>query len=95
LHELSSESIVQQAEELLRFSIEFMTAAAQPTPVRTLKASVGQFCAQAPHSIQASRSMISTLPFVKLKTAWGQTSKHVPQPMHFSASSLKVTTSLR
>jgi hypothetical protein len=64
LHELSSESIVQQAEELLRFSIEFMTAAAQPTPGRTLKASVGQFFAQAPHSIQASRLMISTLLFV-------------------------------
>jgi hypothetical protein len=86
---------VQQAEEFLRFSIELITAAAQPTPGRTLKASVGQLREQAPHSIQASRFAISIFPFVKLKTAWGQTSKHVPQPIHFSSSSFKVTTSLR
>jgi hypothetical protein len=51
----SSESIVQQQEELFRPRAELMTAAAQPTPARTLSAVTGQFLAQAPHSMQASR----------------------------------------
>jgi hypothetical protein len=86
---------VQQAEELFFPSIELITAAAQPTPGRTLRASTGQFREQAPHSMQASRFAISTFPLAGLKTARGQTRRQVPQPTHFSSSSFKVTTSLR
>jgi hypothetical protein len=86
---------VQQAEELFFPSIELITATAQPTPGRTLRASTGQFREQAPHSMQASRSAISIFPLAGLKTARGQTRRQVPQPMHFPLSSLNVTTSLR
>lgn len=48
-------STVQQHSDFVRFSVELITAAAQPTPGTTDTASVGQFCAQAPHSMQASR----------------------------------------
>jgi hypothetical protein len=37
-----------------------ITAAAQPTPALTEMASDGQFRLQAPHSMHASRSRIST-----------------------------------
>jgi hypothetical protein len=63
--------------------MELMTAAAQPTPERTPRASAGQFLAQAPHSMQASLFTISIFPLVRLKTAWGQTKRHIPHPMHF------------
>jgi hypothetical protein len=86
---------VQQQESFFRFSLELMIAAAQPTPERTLRASAGQFLAQAPHSMQASRFAISILPLVRLKTAWGQTSRHTPQPTQAFWSSFNVTTSLR
>jgi len=75
--------MVQQQEDFFRPSMELMTAAAQPTPERTWSASAVQFLAQAPHSMQASLFVISTLPFVRLKTAWGQTRRHAPHPMHF------------
>jgi hypothetical protein len=60
-----------------------MTAAAQPTPACTVKASVGQFMAQAPHSMQASLFAIRTRPLFMLNTAWGQTTIHIPQPEQF------------
>ena len=72
-----------------------MTDVAQPTPDRTESASAGQFRAQAPHSMQASRSAMRALPFSSSKTACGQTLRHIPQPVHFASSSLKVTTSGR
>ena len=46
---------LQQHEDASRPRREFMTAAAQPTPVSTEIASAGQFMEQAPHSMQASR----------------------------------------
>ena len=66
--------------------------AAQPTPDFTEIASVGQFLSHAPHSIQASRSMICDLPFSIMKIPCGQTSVHLPQPIHFSVSSCNVVT---
>lgn len=65
---------------------------AQPTPGLTLMAAAGQFVAQAPHSMHASRSANRALLFTTVKTVWGQTIAHIPQPMHFSASSSKVVT---
>jgi hypothetical protein len=41
----------------------YKTAWAQPTPERTSMARVGQFSAQAPHSMQPSRSASMALPF--------------------------------
>jgi hypothetical protein len=60
---------MEQQDSFFLPSMELITAAAQPTPGRTLKASAGQFLAQAPHSMQASRFTMSTLLLVKLKTA--------------------------
>jgi hypothetical protein len=88
-------SITQQQAELSRPKAEFITAAAQPTPASTLKAAGGQFWAQAPHSMQASRFSIRALPLSSKITAWGHTTVHVPHPTHFSWSKAKVTTSLR
>jgi len=51
-------SITQQQESPVRPRAELITAAAQPTPASTAIASKGQFRAQAPHSIQASRLAI-------------------------------------
>ena len=51
-----------------------MTAAAQPTPALHRHGPVSQLRAQAPHSMQASRSGIAASPFVMTKTACGQTS---------------------
>jgi hypothetical protein len=50
------ESIWPQQGASLLPSMEFMTAAAQPTPACTEKAPVGQLRLQAPHSMQASLS---------------------------------------
>jgi hypothetical protein len=86
---------MQQHEESFRPNAELMTAAAQPTPLLTLIASAGQFMAHAPHSMQASRFWIRTEPLFRLKTSWGQTNMHMPQPAHFSWARSKVTTSLR
>lgn len=69
-----------------------MTPVAHPTPAFTDRASAGQFIAHAPHSMQASRSTILAFPFSTTKTPWGQTSSHMPQPVHFSASNSRVTT---
>jgi len=92
----SSESIVQQQAVLSRPSMVLMTAAAQPTPDMTERASVGQLRLQAPHSIQASRFWISTRPTpFSLRTAWGHTCIHIPQAMHFPSFNCRVTTFLR
>jgi hypothetical protein len=53
-----------QQEAFFLPSMELITAVAQPTPDFTLSASTGQFREQAPHSMQASRSAISTFPLV-------------------------------
>lgn len=89
-------SMVQQQEEGSRPSMLLITAAAQPTPACTETASVGQFRLHAPHSMQASLSCIHARsePFMPM-TAWGQTSMHMPQPIHFSSLRLSVTTSFR
>jgi hypothetical protein len=61
-----------------------MTPHAHPTPDLTVTARLGQFLAQAPHSMQASRSLISALrPFEASKpsTPWGHTSMQVPHPV--------------
>ena len=54
---------------------------AQPTPAATVMAVTGQFSAQAPHSIQASRSLRAAF-FPASENTWcGQTSRQRPQPM--------------
>jgi len=60
--------MTQQHEELVRPRAALITAAAQPTPLCTVMASVGQLVAHAPHSMHASRSTIATLPLFKLNT---------------------------
>jgi hypothetical protein len=54
--------MAQQHEELLLPKAALINAWAQPTPLWTTIASVGQLVAHAPHSMQASRSAISALP---------------------------------
>jgi hypothetical protein len=62
-----------------------MIAAAHPTPAFTLMAPNSQFNAQAPHSMQRSRSTTAAfLPLIS-KTPRGQTSTHLPHPAHASA----------
>jgi hypothetical protein len=90
-----SASITQQQAELLRPRAELMTAAAHPTPVLTKIAVSGQFFAQAPHSMHASRCSILTMPLLRPKTAWGHTVRHMPHPVHFSLSIVNVATFLR
>ncbi len=71
--------------------------AAQPTPGVTLTAEVGQFTAQAPHSMQPSRSAMCARrgsPSSR-NTPCGQTVPHAPQPMQRSGSRAKVTTPSR
>jgi len=51
----SSGSTTQQQDALPRPKAALMTAAAHPTPDCTVTASAGQFKAQAPHSMHASR----------------------------------------
>ncbi len=87
--------MLQQQEDFFLPSMELITAAAQPTPERTWSASAGQFLEQAPHSMHASLFAISALPFVRPKTACGQTFKHTPHPTHFFSLMLNVTTSRR
>src|SRR5450830_911715 len=60
---------------------------AQPTPASTVMALTGQFRAQAPHSIQASRSVMEVF-FSVIENTWcGQTSRQRPQPMQVGWSS--------
>lgn len=82
----------QQQDAPLLPRAALMTAVAHPTPAFTVTAPVGQFLAQAPHSMHASRSAITTAPPARPRTARGQTSRQAPQPEHRSVSSLSVTT---
>jgi hypothetical protein len=59
-----------------------MSPEAQPTPESTRIADAGQFFAQAPHSMQASRSEIEAHFSASMNTWCGHTSAHLPQPMH-------------
>jgi len=63
---------------------EFSMAAAHPTPGRTLIAPNRQFNAQAPHSMQLSRSSGTAFPFCNTNTPRAHTSMHLPQPVHLS-----------
>jgi hypothetical protein len=65
-------------------------AAAQPTPLSTVIAPVGQLSWQAPHSMHASgRTNWATAPF-GAKTPCGQTMLHMPQLMHRPGSYSRV-----
>jgi hypothetical protein len=61
-----------------------MMAAAQPTPESTVIAPNSQFRAQAPHSMHWSLSVIAARLSRISKTPCGQTSAHLPQPVHLS-----------
>ena len=64
----------------------WIIAAAHPTPLSTVIASVGQLSWQAPHSIHASgRTSLAKRPFIA-KTPCGQTMLHIAQPVHSSWS---------
>jgi hypothetical protein len=91
----SADSITQQQDEEVLPSAELMTAAAQPTPARTLIAPTGQFLLHAPHSMHASRFWISTFPFCLARTSCGHTWRQVPQPVQTVRSSFKVVTSFK
>jgi len=73
-------------------SAPMMIAAAHPTPDSTAMASAGQFLAQAPHSMQASRSTIRAFLSSTANTPCGHTVAHIPQPVHFVSSNFNVTT---
>jgi hypothetical protein len=75
--------------------IPLIIPAAHPTPDLTDMAPSGQFLSHAPHSMQKSRFRITAFFSLIPKTAWGQTSVHILQPLHFDASSCNVTTSDR
>jgi hypothetical protein len=57
-----------------------MMAYAQPTPLSTLSAPVGQFSWHAPHSMHEGAWATRTTPFSRAKTSCGQTAMHVQQP---------------
>jgi len=58
------------------FNAPMMIVVAQPTPASTKRASSGQFMAQAPHSIQASRFTILAFLFSIVNTPCGHTFSH-------------------
>jgi len=62
-------------------SHSLMSPVAQPTPASTLIAATGQFLAQAPHSMQASKSLMRAGLSAGANTWCGHTSVHLPQPM--------------
>ncbi len=75
---------LQSQDGSLPVIMPLMIAAAHPTPLSTRIAPNAQLVMQAPHSIHLSLStMTAVLSFID-KTPWGQTSMHVPQPMHLS-----------
>jgi hypothetical protein len=61
-----------------------MTAAAHPTPVFTLMASVLQFCMQAPHSMHLSKLTLLIFLLYSCNTLRGQTKAQSPQPVHLA-----------
>ncbi len=69
----------------------FMMAAAQPTPLSTLSAPKAQLPAQAPHSMHWSLSRTTAFLFFRAKTPCGQTSMHIPQPVHCSGRNSRLT----
>jgi hypothetical protein len=72
-----------------------MRAAAHPTPASTEIAPNSQFKAQAPHSMHRSLSVIAARLSRISKTLCGQTSVHLPQPVHLSREYCKVVTLAR
>lgn len=68
---------------------------AQPTPGLTVIAFAGQFIAQAPHSMQASRSMIRAFPSGTEKTPCGQTFVHMAHPVQEASANRTVATPSR
>jgi hypothetical protein len=87
-------TVMSQHEELRPRAL-WMTAWAQPTPACTVIASSGQLREQALHSMHASRSVILAKPLSMAKTPWGQTTAHIPHPVHFSSKSSRVATPLK
>ncbi len=85
-------AVLEQQQSPLPPRAPRMIPAAQPTPEVTESAPKAQFRLHAPHSIQASRSMIETFPLLSAKTLWGQTSVQRPQPVHLRSSRRRVTT---
>jgi hypothetical protein len=68
---------------------------AQPTPGVTEMASAGQFFAQAPHSIQPSKSSMRVFfPLIE-NIPCGQTTAHIPQPTQDVSLSRNVVTPVR
>jgi hypothetical protein len=82
--------VPQLASEL--FKRPFKIPAAQPTPDFTEMAFCLQFSAQAPHSMQRLISVIVAFLSEKEKTAWGQTVRHILQPLHNSLFNFNVVT---
>src|SRR5512143_3680478 len=70
-------------------------AAAQPTPLSTLNAPKAQLDAQAPHSMHLSLSMMTAFLSRSTNTLCGQTSRHMPHPVHFSVSRPTLATSAK
>jgi len=92
LSQLQQEFFEQSQVGSVPRRIPVIIPVAQPTPELTEIASTEQFFAQAPHSIQASKSAIRAFLFSIVKTSWGQTRVHSPQPIHLSQSSWSVAT---
>jgi hypothetical protein len=69
-----------------------MRAVAQPTPEFTAIAPNSQFMAHAPHSMQRSLSVTMARLSRISKTPCGQTSTHLPQPVHLSREYFSVVT---
>jgi len=67
-------------------------ASAQPAPAFTSMAFAGQFKAQAPHSMHKSFCAMRTFSLCGSNTPWGQTSMHLPHPIHFSSAKESVAT---
>ena len=76
-------------------NIPLIIPAAQPTPDFTVTAPAAQFMAQAPHSIQKSLYGMNAFFSFIIKTSCGQTVVQTAQPLHFSLSNCRVTTSFK
>lgn len=86
-----SESSEQPHDGSVPRSAPIIIAMAQPVPDVTVTASLGQFLAHAPHSMQASRSTTFALRFSMRKTPWGQTDTHMLHPLHMASFRDSVT----
>jgi len=65
-------------------SILKKSAAAQPTPLSTVRAPKAQFRIQALHSMHLFLSVITAFRSSIINTPWGHTSAHLPQPVQRS-----------